>query len=448
MKVLATVRKTFSQPLHGWPKVSMFSLLAVGITVAIWSVWNRPADMNQFPDVVTSGDVERAREMFDLRYGRKGNRLDLLSWLAEWYLTRDRQADAVQCFAAIPTSHPQYGRMARYQQGRTLLTLHQAAEAEAQFRELIAIEETSPQIEPRFLIDARQRLRHILEVELRFEERQRLLTGVIARGEADDFETIAYCFPSHLRWNGPDATKWLEEFHDADPDDAKINVALGRYRMGQGKMGEAREILEAVVGDRPDDLWAMSALIACLSEADDPDELSRRVEALPPQSDDDPWLLLVQRGRYAIQNGQLEKGIAAFELLLKQDRTSTEGWSGLLSAISAIKDETRRKQILQMTAGVGRIQNNLGKIFRRSDDPESYLSVIELCEEFGFDNEGWLLSQFVRKMAPGNPKVRAASDLFRSRLFDGDSEFSPVPNLPAGQRPQLPNGRARLPPSR
>ncbi len=416
---MATKRKIFSQPRHIWLSALILSLLVLGV-VTIRSSWDQPSENVQFPDVVTSRDIEHAREMFELRYNRKGNRLDHLSWLAEWYLTRDRLADAVLCFAEIPTSHPQYGRMARYQQGRTLLTLHRAAEAEQQFRELIAADEASPQIEPRFLVDARQRLRHILEVELRFEERQRLLTGVIARDEADDFETIAFCFPSHLRWNGPDATRWLEEFHAADPNDAKINVALGRYRIGQGKLGEAREILEAVVQQHPDDLWAMSALIACLNDTGDPDELSRRLESLPPQADDDPWLLLALRGRYAVQNGQLEQGIAAFELLLKQDRTSTEGWSGLLSAISAIKDEARRKQILKMTAGIGRIQNNLGKIFRRADDPESYLSVIELCEEFGFDNEGLLLAKFVSKLAPDNPKVQAACELFQSRLSATD----------------------------
>lgn len=388
--------------------------------VIFWkSVSLSPDD--SLPNIVTPHDRDLASEAFEARYGRKPDRLDTLSWLAEWYLSKDRLADAVECFAAIPTSHPEYGRMARFQQGRTLLKLHRAAEAERQFRELIPLEDASPQIEPRYLIDARQRLRHILEVELRFEERKELLSGVVARGEADYFETIAFCFPSHLRWNGPDATRWLEEFYAADSTDVKIKVALGRYRTGQGKLDEARSLLEAVVEKDPDDLWAMSALVACLHEADDPDELSRRMEALPPQSDDDPWLLLIHRGLYANQNGQPEQAIAAFEQLLKRDRTSTQGWAGLIPVVAHLKDESRRKHVLQMAAGIGRIQNNLGKIIRRPKDPETYLDVIDLCAEFGFDDEGLLIAEFVNRIDPKNPKVQSARELFQSRLSIKDA---------------------------
>ena len=393
----------------------MLTEVIVGGAGALWWSWSGRLASDQFPPSVTTRDLDNARERFETRYGRTGNRIDILSWLAEWYLTRNRLTAAVDCFSAIPTSHSTYGRMARYQQGRTLLSLHRAVEAEQQFRELISLEEERPQIEPQLLIDARQRLRHILEVELRFEERQQLLAGVVARGEADHFETVVFCFPSFLRWNGPESTEWLEQFYAADPLDPNLRVALGRYRTGQGKLDEARQILEGVVQERPDDLWAMAALLACLHEADDPDELARRINALPPQSQEDPWLLLIQRGLFAIQEGDYEQAIRAFEQLVKDDETSTQGWKGLQMASAAMKDEHRRKQVVQRVTGIGRIHNNLGLINRRPKDPETYLVVIQLCEEFEFHREGLLLAQFASRLAPDHPQLQALIQSFQAR---------------------------------
>ena len=126
-----------------------FTALAI---VGSWLLTPR----RSLPGTVSEKEYRLAEEAFEVRYGREANRVDVMSWLAEWYLAHDRQHDAIQCFAEIDTSHPEYGHMARYQQGRTLLGLHQAPEAERQFRELIAAEAMTPRIETRYLVDARQ----------------------------------------------------------------------------------------------------------------------------------------------------------------------------------------------------------------------------------------------------------------------------------------------------
>ncbi|MDB5345593.1 MAG: hypothetical protein JWP89_3970 [Schlesneria sp.] len=373
------------------------------------------------PDGVSQKDLERAKESFKLKYGRDANRVDALSWLAESYLSRGRAVDAIQCFSKIPTTHPVYGHMARYQQARALLGLHRAVEAEAEFRDLIGVEDQHPEIQAKYLIDARQRLRHILEVELRFEERQQLLRGTISRGEGDFFEVVAYCFPSHLRWNGPEAMQWIDEFHGADADNHWIKTALGRYRTGQGQLAEARKLLEEVVHDRPTDRWAIAALIACLREMDDQDELSRRFNALPSLAADDPWLLLIQRGQIANEQGRPQDAVAAFELLLKHDSTSSEAWAGLTKSYLELGDLPRRKRALAKSSVLGRLQNNLGKIFRKPEDPDSYLFVLDLCAEIDLIDEGQILSQFVGRLAPDNPKVIAAVELFRQRAATPNS---------------------------
>ena len=389
-------------------------LALVVVTVGgLWLSFPR----RSLPAIVSEKDYKLAEEAFQLKYGRAGNRIDVLSWLAEWYLSRERLADAIACFAEIPTSHPEYGHMARYQQGRSLLTLHRAVEAERQFRAVITAEDQIRQIETRYLVDARARLRHILEVELRFEERKQLLRETVARGEEDFFEVVAYCFPSHLRWNGPEAVKWLDEFHAADGSDPWIKIALGRYRMGQGKLDESRRVLEEVVRDRPDDRWAIAALIACLREVDDQAELTRRFESLPLLAADDPWLLLVQRGQLANDHSRSADAVAAFELLLKQDPTSSEAWAGLSQALLISRDTSRRKHALAMSSVLGRIQNNLGKIFQQPKNPEAYLFVLDLCAEIDLVEEGRILSQFVGRLAPDNPKVVAVVELFRTKTL-------------------------------
>lgn len=391
----------------------VFAALMLFLVAAV-GFWLSPA-RHSLPTGVSKKEYQLATEAFQARYGRDASRIDILSWLAEWYLSQQKFQEAIHCFAEIPTSHSEYGHMARYQQGRTLLSLHQAVEAERQFRELITAELELPQIKPRYLVDARQRLRHILEVELRFEERKELLRETVLRGDADFFEVVAYCFPSHLRWNGPDAVRWLEEFHAVDKSDPSIRVALGRYRMGQGKLDEARRLLESVVTDRPDDRGATAALIACLRESDDQAELARRFALLPPLAADDPWLLLIQRGQVANDQNRSADAIAAFEMLLKQDPTSSEAWAGLSQAFLISNDLERRKRALVMSSVLGRIQNNLGKIFREPREPESYLFVLDLCAEIDLIDEGLILSEFAGRLAPDNPKVIAAAKLFQGK---------------------------------
>jgi tetratricopeptide (TPR) repeat protein len=413
-----------SKPIAGhsrWKQTSRRSLILVAgvaagllVLVAGWR-WRRPSEEIALPSVVTRAEYDRAQEAFELKYGRPANRLDVMSWLAEWNLSKQRPSEAIACFGEIPTSHPQYGRMARYQQGRTLLALDRAVEAEEQFRELISAEESAPAIEPRYLVDARQRLRHILEVELRFEERQQLLAGVIGRGEADHFELIVFCFPSQLRWNGDDAARWLEEFHRVNPSDRWLNIALGRYRTGQGKLEEARGLLEGIVRQSPSDLWATAALVACLRESDDADAADRLIEALPPQSPTDPWLLLLQRGSHAIERGRADDAARAYEQLLAQDRTNTEAWLKT-ATISRMQGNVEKQQrAVAVAAGLSRIQNHIAKGIKKPEDPNSFLDIADLCVEIDFDTEAGILTRFAEKLAPDNPRVLSMLNLLQSR---------------------------------
>lgn len=368
------------------------------------------------PTGVSATEDRLAREALQLKLSRPPDRMDVAYWIAERNLAGQHPAEAIVCLDQIPTDHSRYGRMARFQEGSALLQLHRAVESEQQLRELIAAEEAEPQLEPRYVINARQNLRHILEVELRFEERRDLLRGVIDRGEEDPFEAVVGCFPSLLRWNGPNAMKWLDQFRDAGPASPFLEIAFGRYRTAQGKAQEARPILEAVVKQHPSNLRAVAALVICLRESDDMEEARRRMEALPPQSANDPWWLLTQRGWFLLQNGQPELAAAAYEELLKQDRTSSEAWQGLAEALRLLKNTPRRTQALQMVGVLGRIQNYLGKPVHDASNPDAFLDVADLCAEIPLVREGAVMTRTALRLAPSNERVVATVKRYRELL--------------------------------
>lgn len=392
-------------------------LVTGGLAAAFWGrTWWAQSSDNERPSGVSAAEDRLAREALRLKLSRQPDRMDIAYWIAERDLASQRPVEAIACFDQIPTAHPRYGRMARFHEGSTLLQLHRAVESEQQLRELISAEEAAPQLEPRYVINARQNLRHILEVELRFEERHDLLRGVIDRGEEDPFEAVVGCFPSLLRWNGPNAMKWLDQFRDAGPASPFLEIAFGRYRTAQGKAQEARPILAAVVKQDPNNLRAIAALVICLRESDDLDEARRLMEALPPQSANDPWWLLTQRGWFLLQNGQPELAVAAYEELLKQDRTSSEAWQGLAEALRLLKNTPRRTQALQMVVALGRVQNSLGKPIYDASNPASFLDVADLCAEIPLVREGAVMTRTAMRLAPRNERVVATVKRYRELL--------------------------------
>lgn len=307
-------------------------------------------------------------------------------------------------------------------EGVALVSLFRAVEAEKQLREVIALEEASPTMKSAYLIHARQRLRHILEVEIRLEERQEMLRGVINRGEDVSFEPVAGCFPNLIRWDGPDAVQWIEHFQASNPENAELNIALGRYRTQQGKIKEARQILEKVVQENPANLSALAALMACLREDDDPDELARIFKMTPPRSPQDPWQMLLQRGTQEIEEGHHQEAIACYEQMLKQDRTCAEAWKGLGQAKRLAGDDAESKKALQRAADLARIQSQLGKTVQDSANPDSFLDVADICAELNLNREGAVMTRCARILDPKSERAAAAVNLFRQRLAD-DGEF-------------------------
>ncbi len=383
--------------------------------IAVIGAWSGISTHQTMPVGVPTDDYKAAKKAFEKAHKYTADRNDILQTLAERAIADKRLETAANCFAMIPSTHPTYGRMARYGQAVTLEALHRAVDAEQQLRELISLESVSRKIKPEYLVYARQRLRHILETELRFEERHQLLRGVIERGEEQSYEPIVACFPSLTKWNCTDAILWIEHFHANNPEDPSLNVALGRFRTAQGRLTEAKEILESVLQRDPANLPALAALLACLRESDNPEELTRIFQSLPAQTAEDPWQLLLQRGALSLQNDNPAAAATAYEQLLKKDRTCIEAWQGLAQA-TRLLDDSRKDRALKMSGALGRIQSHLGKAIQEPTDASSFLAVAHECAEVSLNREGAIMTRCAQRLLPRDPEVLSAVKLFRERL--------------------------------
>ncbi len=362
-----------------------------------WYFWPRPTI--QLPEGIAPEEYRLAAVAFEQRYHHRPDREETLSWLGESLIQRERTDAALACLSGIAPDHPRLGRNAEYQSAQLALRLNRAAEAERLLRDVIQREEAQPILPPDHLIDARQRLRYLLEVELRMEERHSLLRGVLFRDEADGFEIAAGCFPTLLRWYGTQAADWIEAFAAATPDDRRVRVALGRFRTAQGRLDEARELLAAVRQEAPDDRAALAAWIAFLAEAGDRAALQHQLNDLPLAEADDPWLLQLWRARGQLERHELAEGLQTLLGLVQQIPTHAEAWQEIATAAQRVDAPALRDFAVSRAQRLGSIGNRLGwSVQTRESRP--WLEIVSLCQEAQLHDEARHVARFVLRLDP------------------------------------------------
>jgi tetratricopeptide (TPR) repeat protein len=371
--------------------------LAVAAGLAWLGVAWLSAQRRSLPAGITENEYARAAQSWKLRYRRKPGELDVLSWLAESAVAAGNLESAAACFERIPTSHPVYGRSARHQEGQVLQKLNRLCSAERNLREFIELETNSPQpqneqSQSELLVDAMQRLRSLLELELRFEERRALLQQMFQKRDGDLVETLMYLFPTQLRWNGRAAIARAEAALAADPDCFEVRRAIGRYRTGQGRLDESREILDGCLRERPGDLATYSYVLACEFERRGVKAIVEAVNRLPPPSDRDPWLLLELRGYVCNDQQRFAEALDCFERVLREDPVNSACHQGIATACQGIHDSERRSRELAITGILTRIQVRVVRLMQLEHPPETILEIAEMCEQLG-------LQEHTRRMA-------------------------------------------------
>lgn len=436
-----------------WPVPGLLILLLAG--VAAWRFACVPTP--RLPPGIERDEYDLAAETFAERYGQPPDHLDVLSWLGEACVGQKRLEEAVACFAEIPSSHPKYGRSARYLQGQAALELDRAAAAERQFRELIALEEQSPTLPRGQLVDARQRLRFILEVELRFEERQELLRGVVARGEAEPFELAACCFPTLLRWWGTDAAGWLDEFLAQTPDDPALQLALIRFRTAQGRLDEALALFDQYQPSHSQDPATLAAGLALYRQRDDTEAFNRLARSLPPPSPADTWGLRYWRGHIARERGDSETALRELLALVRDVPAHAEAWRELVEVTRLAGRDRLRDIAARRVQVLGGIANRLGLALPKPREPRAWIEMAQLCDEGGLAPEARLVAAYALTLQPGDHRLAElaagatrAADLGDELARATVAQLQPTPTLskstesPATSRPTSPRPPLRF----
>jgi tetratricopeptide (TPR) repeat protein len=380
------------------------------IVIALGFWWSRARQASP-PVGISLREYELATKAFERRYRQRPEHADVVSWLAETAVAENDLPRAAVCFDAIPTSHPRYGRSARLQQGQVLLKLKRAPAAEAQLRTFLELERADPQSPPEHVAHALSQLRHLLEVQLRFEERRPVLRELVVRRAADGFETIAFCFPTLLRWNGSQTQEWLAEFLHEDPDDFRLRFAQARYATGNGNLDTARSLINELAADRPDDRAVLAARAAIAYEAADWNELALVLEGVTT-ADTDPWLLHRLRGHWLNHERRFAEAVEQFLVALRLDPACAECHVGLAEAFGGLSQPERQREAADKARQLARIQNRLGRLDTEPDQLDALFEVAALSEEIGLAAEARTVAEYLLRLSPGHAKAKT----LRARL--------------------------------
>ncbi|MEZ6112140.1 MAG: tetratricopeptide repeat protein [Pirellulaceae bacterium] len=377
--------------------------LALGIALGVASgvyVWRNDQRIPPLPPSVTEADYERASREFAQEYGRPANQVDTWSWLAESYSAKEEWELAAACFDRIPSDHPKYGIAARIQQAHALWRLNRAIDCEAQLNEVLNRARTDASVDPGRTLQALDLKRYLLSVELRSEALHDVLRIMQALDVLGPEELTTLYFPSLLRWHGPQAAEALEAFWEADQDSFPLRVALARYRIGQGKLTEARELLAGCLEEQPNSLIAAAAMLECLRELGDDGAAIPILERLPELSPNEPWLLMRMRGHFANDHAQSERAVEAFSMVLAADPASAEAHQGLATAYRALGRDEALQRTLARGQVLARIQNRLGWVQGAESPAEGLLEVAELCVQIELDSHARGIVDYLQRNEP------------------------------------------------
>jgi len=393
---------------------------AVALAFIFWPSSNTAqhtdtSDAIDLPAEISQADYAAAKEQFEAAYQREANRDDVFSWLGESAFKQQRWEQAAASFHQISSDTPRYGHLARLFEGRTLLKLNRAPKAEENLREFLRLEQKDPQLPESHAGEALFQLDYLLGIELRFEDRRPVLRDILRLDIAEREEVMNYCFPSLLRWNGSIAASKLEEFIKEDPKDPRLRMALGRYRTGQGRLDEAREVLRDLRVEYPKSVSTAAALLACLYEEEAWNEMAEIVQSLPPPEDSHPWLLLRMRGHFHNHQGEFALAADCFQRVLKANPADAESWIGQAAAYAGMNNSAEQQLALERARQLSVIQNRAGWVLDGTKDPDSLLEVAGIAEDLGLINEALLVVAVGLKERPKHAKLVEARNRLQAK---------------------------------
>jgi tetratricopeptide (TPR) repeat protein len=330
------------------------------------------------PVGVTPEQFDAAAMTFYGLQGRDPDRSETLMLVGELAAQHKDWTTAAAAWNGIPADHPVCGPASRVALGEARIRLSQARQAEEALLAIVALDTTKTNTPPDDIAPARDWLRYLYSVELRFEDRRRILERIHQAGNPTIRDSKEYYFPSLLVWNSERGRDKLREFLENAPHDPILNVAAGRYLTGEGRPDEARDLLSRLHAERPGDRACLAALLEANYELDDWETLHALLGSAPPVADDDPWLLSLLRGAGAAHQGQWNQAVASYQRLLLQDATNSEATMGLAIALAKQGRAAEAESMRRRSQILARLRPQLLAVTEEA--PDACLAVAAECD--------------------------------------------------------------------
>lgn len=396
-----------------------FPLLVAGLLVCVGfsftQFYQSSRPFNDLPEGIQRADVEDALALTEATHAAESRHRDALVWiqLARWSFLKDDFAAAATCYSRIPNDLP-VSATARTLEGETRFRLHQAAACEETLRKAIELAGDDTEKLSREWYGSRDWLRQLVEMELRYEERHSLLAEIHTRfGKPTLYDSVAYFYPSLLRWNGEDSYAKLMLFLKNEPHNSQLKLAQLRYHTGQGRLAEAEKLIAEDQWPNLDLKRLAAAQMEYLEACGDWSRIGDIIAALPSIQPHDSWLLLEQRGRFAIHSKKWDEAETAFSYLRRADETNLAAHNGLSHAYSSMNRPEEAEAVRSRSEILSRIRNRLGDVLGTSS-PDALVAVAELSLELQQRNAArWMIFHALQK----SPR-HANAQLLLKRLGD------------------------------
>lgn len=355
------------------------------------------------PDGVTGEQFERATREWQRQFKTEPTDADVLMLLGEKAVLREQWDTAVACLRVIPSEHLRYGPSARLQEGQALLKLERAVDAERRFLDYLKIAgQTSEPAENQLV--AKKWLVYLYAVELRFEDRQKVLKELCDDELADVFDAKQMFFPSLLVWHSNLGSSRLRAFLKVDPDNSVLQTAEARYLTHEGKPEVAEQLLQELQQAEPENLRITAAYLECLHEQNRQDDMHDVISRTVPHSDNEPWLLTQMRAEAVLADGKTEEAERYFQAVLKHDPANPTCHMGLARCLTNPQQAEARRRIQQRSLLLAKIRVDLSDVDTTSADAARLLA--SQADELEMAEAGRYFRHLADQMSSRNEPAR------------------------------------------
>lgn len=341
-------------------------------------------EVHELPAELTRDQYDSAKEMFQQVFPSTDATHEAVLMMAADRAVKDGQLSrAVACYRKVPTSDNRFGVAARLEEGVALLELDLAQQAENSFRQAIEAARVAQRIQPGQVVDAFKRLTYILSVEIRQEERQKVLLDQHALGFVDPLDSKQLFFPNLLILNSPAGKKRMAAFLEKDPENVQLQIADARYKTLAGNFDDALKLLKAIHQLHPEELTACAALAELYFEMGDNTRFDEFMQTCPNHTLGEPWLLTRMRGEHALETGRWEVATQFFRTVLADDPANAPAQMGLAKALQRLGNSEEHQQALARSSILAQMRVNLSSV--QPDAVEACRELAAMCNQVGME---------------------------------------------------------------